>query len=81
MTALFNLQSLLTALLLLICTCTYVRSYSAKFMDSHKSGPLGTFWKLARVGERLSPYVSLSLIAIAASTQHFRIRLTGRCLY
>ncbi|CCG83741.1 protein of unknown function [Taphrina deformans PYCC 5710] len=67
MTAIFNFQSLMMVLLLLICTCTYVHGYSAKFMDAHKHGALGTFWKLARVGERLSPYVSLSLIAMAIS--------------
>lgn len=67
MTALFNFQSLLMAILLLICTCTYVRGYSAKFMDAHRHGPVGTFWKLARIGERLSPYVSLCLVAMAVS--------------
>ena len=29
--------------------------------------PLGTFWRAARVGERLSPYVSLCCVAMAVS--------------
>lgn len=29
--------------------------------------PLGTFWKLARIGERKSPYVSFCCIAMAFS--------------
>lgn len=38
MTAIFNFQSLLMVLLLLICTCTYVHGYSAKYMDAHQHG-------------------------------------------
>jgi hypothetical protein len=30
--------------------------------------PLGTFWRAARVGERLSPYVSLCCVAMAVSS-------------
>lgn len=29
--------------------------------------PLGTFWRAARIGERLSPYVSLCCMAMAVS--------------
>lgn len=32
--ALFNFQSLLTVILLLICTCTYVRSIVPSLLDS-----------------------------------------------
>lgn len=30
--------------------------------------PLGTFWRAARIGERLSPYVSLCCVAMAVSS-------------
>ncbi|TID15506.1 gb [Venturia nashicola] len=56
MTAIFNFQSLLLAVLLLICTSTYVHSILPGFMDRNKDGFFGIFWKFARVGERLSPY-------------------------
>jgi hypothetical protein len=36
-------------------------------MDRNKDGVLGVFWKCARIGERLSPYVSLCCILMAVS--------------
>jgi hypothetical protein len=36
-------------------------------MDRNKDGILGIFWKCARIGERLSPYVSLACVAMAVS--------------
>ena len=36
--ALFNFQSLLTVILLLICTCAYVRSLFPSLLDRHKTG-------------------------------------------
>ena len=65
MSALFNFQSLLTVILLLICTCAYVRSLWPSLLDRRKTGPLGTFWKCARIGERLSPYVAIGCIMMA----------------
>ncbi|GHJ86256.1 hypothetical protein NliqN6_2658 [Naganishia liquefaciens] len=67
MSALFNFQSLLLVLLLLICTCTYVRGTMPSIVDRNKEGFLGLFWKCARIGERLSPYVSLACVAMAVS--------------
>uniref|UniRef100_A0A182PE28 ubiquitinyl hydrolase 1 n=1 Tax=Anopheles epiroticus TaxID=199890 RepID=A0A182PE28_9DIPT len=46
--ALFNFQSLLSVLLLLICTCTYLRSLFPSIVDRNKTGMLGLFWKFAR---------------------------------
>lgn len=43
----------------------YHRVCTERIIDQKSRSALGTFWKLARVGERLSPYVSLSLIAMA----------------
>ncbi|KAK9766476.1 hypothetical protein K7432_004422 [Basidiobolus ranarum] len=65
MSALFNFQSLLMVVLLLICTCAYIRAQAPYVLDRNKNGILGLFWKAARVGERLSPYVSLACIIMA----------------
>ncbi|KAI8876467.1 DUF1242-domain-containing protein [Backusella circina FSU 941] len=62
MSAIFNFQSLLLVILLMICTCTYVRAQAPSLIDRNKTGVLGLFWKGARIGERLSPYVSLACI-------------------
>ncbi|EPQ29874.1 uncharacterized protein PFL1_02547 [Pseudozyma flocculosa PF-1] len=66
MSALFNFQSLLLVILLLICTCTYVRATAPALVDRNKQGFMGLFFKAARIGERLSPYVSLACIIMAA---------------
>ena len=68
MSALFNFQALLTVILLTICTCAYLRGIWPSLLDRQKTGVLGTFWKMARIGERLSPYVALSLIGMALHT-------------
>ncbi|KAL3842459.1 hypothetical protein ACJMK2_020470 [Sinanodonta woodiana] len=67
MSALFNFQSLLTVVLLLICTCAYIRSIAPSLLDKNKTGFLGIFWKCARIGERKSPYVAVCCIAMALS--------------
>ena len=36
--ALFNFQSLLTVVLLLICTCAYVRALAPRMLDKNKEG-------------------------------------------
>ncbi|KAF4314261.1 DUF1242-domain-containing protein [Botryosphaeria dothidea] len=74
-TALFNFQSLLLVILLLICTSTYVHAVAPGIMDRNKDGVFGIFWKFARVGERLSPYVSLCciLMAVSESSQYPKI--------
>ncbi|OHW91920.1 transmembrane protein [Colletotrichum incanum] len=66
-TALFNFQSLLLVILLLVCTCAYVHQLIPAIMDRNKDGFMGIFWKFARVGERLSPYISLCCVVMAAS--------------
>ncbi|TRZ17066.1 hypothetical protein HGM15179_010056, partial [Zosterops borbonicus] len=47
--AIFNFQSLLTVILLLICTCAYIRSLAPSLLDKNKTGLLGIFWKCARI--------------------------------
>ncbi|XP_021237080.1 protein kish-A isoform X1 [Numida meleagris] len=49
MSAIFNFQSLLTVILLLICTCAYIRSLAPSLLDKNKTGLLGIFWKCARI--------------------------------
>lgn len=65
MSALFNFQSLLVVILLLICTCAYVRAIVPNIIDRNKVGLLGTFWKCARIGERKSPYVAFCCVSMA----------------
>ncbi|EFQ33380.1 uncharacterized protein GLRG_08659 [Colletotrichum graminicola M1.001] len=67
MTAIFNFQSLLLVILLLTCTCAYLHQLIPAIMDRNKDGFVGIFWKFARVGERLSPYISLCCVVMAAS--------------
>ncbi|PWN99427.1 DUF1242-domain-containing protein [Tilletiopsis washingtonensis] len=67
MSALFNFRSLLLVLVLLICTCTYVRATIPRLVDRNQKGFLGVFYKCARIGERLSPYVSLACIIMACN--------------
>ncbi|KAI0100693.1 hypothetical protein F4776DRAFT_649374 [Hypoxylon sp. NC0597] len=67
MSALFNFQSLLLVILLLICTCAYVHQIFPTILDRNKQGLMGIFWKAARIGERLSPYISLCCVFMAFS--------------
>ncbi|GMM32404.1 Ksh1 protein [Martiniozyma asiatica (nom. inval.)] len=65
MSALFNFSSLLQVIILLICTSTYLHAALPAFMDRNKTGVLGIFWKCARIGERLSPYVCICCFVMA----------------
>jgi len=65
MSALFDFQSLLLVIILMICTCTYIRAVAPGIVDRNKQGFLGLFWMSARIGERLSPYVAIACIAMA----------------
>ncbi|KAF1814498.1 putative S-adenosylmethionine-dependent methyltransferase, partial [Eremomyces bilateralis CBS 781.70] len=67
-TAIFNFQSLLLVILLMICTSTYIHFHFPGIMDRNKDHMItGFFWKCARVGERLSPYVALCCLLMAVS--------------
>lgn len=68
-TALFNFQSLLLVLLLTICTATYAHYVFPGIIDRNKENYfVSPIWKAARVGERLSPYVSLACVIMAVSS-------------
>lgn len=71
MSAIFDFSSLVTVLLLVICTMTYVRALRPSVFDGgltpeevnspqgfkRRSGLRGACWKASRIGERVSPYV------------------------
>ena len=68
MTALFNFQSLLTVVLLSVCTATYLRPRFPAYIDPRKPGFTGLFGRFAVIGERLSPYISLGCFIMALVT-------------
>lgn len=77
--ALFDFTSLLTVLLLLICTCAYLRALTFKpnsevptMLDYAKHGVGSVFWKAARVGERLSPWIAAGCVIMAFHTLFIR---------
>ncbi|NWR77475.1 KISHA protein, partial [Centropus unirufus] len=63
--AIFNFQSLLTVILLLICTCAYIRSLAPSLLDKNKTGYFGCFSLCP--GERKSPYVAACCVVMAFS--------------
>jgi len=71
MSALFDFPSLLVVLLLIICAATFAKSLRKNIFTNpsdqryQHSGFNGIAWKAARVGERLSPYVSVSCLVAA----------------
>lgn len=65
MAILFDFGSLITCILLFICSCTYMKMRAPKLLDRHKTGFSGVFWKAARIGERKSEYVSIFLVIMA----------------
>ncbi|XP_057396705.1 protein kish-A isoform X1 [Balaenoptera acutorostrata] len=62
MSAIFNFQSLLTVILLLICTCAYIRSLAPSLLDRNKTGLLGIFWKCARIDFPLAGMQSIKCL-------------------
>ncbi|XP_056166159.1 uncharacterized protein LOC115671811 isoform X3 [Syzygium oleosum] len=48
MSALFNFHSFLTVVLLVICTCTYVKMHFPAILEQ-RTGFRGFFWKAARI--------------------------------
>uniref|UniRef100_K3ZAR8 Protein kish n=10 Tax=Paniceae TaxID=147428 RepID=K3ZAR8_SETIT len=70
MSALFNFNSFLTVVLLVICTCTYIKMQFPAILND-RTGFRGFFWKAARIGERLSPWVSFGCLAMGISTLFF----------
>mmetsp|Transcript_19521 Transcript_19521/g.24598 ORF Transcript_19521/g.24598 Transcript_19521/m.24598 type:complete len:84 (-) Transcript_19521:195-446(-) len=76
MSAIFNFSSLMTVTLLSICTTAYLREMKPSIFDNgmeqvpgqpliKRKGFSGFCWKLSRIGERLSPFISISCILMA----------------
>lgn len=70
MSAIFSFTSWITVALLFICASAFLhrRIGPYKYGDPQTKGFTGVFWKAARIGERLSPWVSLGCFAMAAHT-------------
>jgi hypothetical protein len=62
--ALFNFQSLLLVILLLICTCTYIRAVAPRLIDSNKQGYVSSAFLC---NAALSPFLLLPPNACTAS--------------
>ncbi|CAF1698040.1 unnamed protein product [Brassica napus] len=60
MSALFNFHSFLTVVLLVICTCTYLKMQFPAILEQ-KTGFRGFFWKAARIGRPSFPFLHLFL--------------------
>ncbi|XP_053763624.1 protein kish-A-like [Panthera pardus] len=67
MSAIFNFQSRLTVIFLLIYSCAYIPSLAHSLLDRNKTGLLGIFWKCSRIGEQKSLYVAVCCIVMAFS--------------
>jgi len=69
MAAIFNFTSWITMALLFICACAFLhRKFTYKFGDPQTQGFSGLWWKAARIGERLSPWVSVGCLFMAVHT-------------
>ena len=70
--AIFNFQSMLLVCLLLIVTCTLLKSSSVPILpgliNANKTGFASIFYKFTVIGERLSPYVAVACIIMAIQT-------------
>lgn len=66
MSALFDFSSFLTVVLLFICSCTYYKLINPGGL-TQTTGFRGLFWKAARIGERLSPWVGIACFIMGFS--------------
>ena len=68
MTNVYSLHGLLTAALLICCSCAYIRRVPRlrQMFLSEKSGAWGTLYKASVIGTRLHWQVSLSCALMAA---------------
>jgi len=62
--AIFDFTSMLTVMLLLICTLAFLRP-RFQWISAHRTGFEGIPWKLGRLGERASPMVAAGCLAMA----------------
>lgn len=78
MSAFFNVDSMITVLLFIICTCSFVKHYQPSLIEPHKTGFFGFLRRAAVIGtyftlgDRLSPWVSVMCGIMAINTLFFR---------
>ncbi|XP_019196165.1 PREDICTED: protein kish-B, partial [Ipomoea nil] len=65
-----TLGKLKYVVLLWICTCTYVKMHFPALLEQ-RTGFRGFFWKAARIGERLSPWVAVGCLTMGVSIIFF----------
>ncbi|XP_042403047.1 protein kish-like isoform X1 [Zingiber officinale] len=53
MSALFNFHAFLSVVLLVICTCTYIKMQFPAILEQ-RTGFRGFFWKAARIGSLMA---------------------------
>ncbi|KAH9496207.1 hypothetical protein Btru_010500 [Bulinus truncatus] len=76
MSALFNFQSLLTVVLLMICTCAYLRAIAPSLMDRNKTG-LVVSPRLTRIFSSFTK-ISFLIIFISQTSGHILEICTNR---
>eukprot|EP01041_Mallomonas_annulata_P001789 gene1789-3474_t len=76
MSALFDFPSLLTVILLFICSSTFTRAlypnmFTAKENPQTHDGLIGMCWKASRIGERISPRIrTVTFIPVCCGPCH-----------
>jgi hypothetical protein len=64
------LDGIIALLLMAICTAYYAKGYFPGWFNAQPdSGWRHNLWKLARVGERLSPWIAMALLVMGI--RHF----------
>lgn len=71
MSAIFSFEGILFIFLMIICLSTYIHAYRPSLLDANKQGLRGLLWKSARIGERLSPWVSISCFILGIKILFF----------
>lgn len=71
--ALFDFSSFVTVVLLFICACAFLHGKAPRLLDNHKKGFTGIFWKAARIGERLSPWVGIACVVMGLHTLFIKV--------
>jgi hypothetical protein len=71
MSALLNFQSFLVCVQLFICSSTYLAAQLPSYIRRDKDGFAALIYKGSVIGNRLSPYVSMSCLAMGVTVLLF----------
>ena len=63
--ALFDFPSLLVVVLLMVCSCAYLRERTGWIQQYKKTALGGVLYKFSVLGRRLSPFVSAACLVMA----------------